>query len=218
MIISICGRANSGKDTCANYIINKYSFTKIAFADPLKRILKDVFEFSNNQLWGESNLRNVEDLRYLRNRDNKIVGLSPRECLQKVGTDLFRDELYSEVWTEYLFRKIDLIKANRNLEYDQINDIQFSKTKRSNSNFIISDLRFCNEADSIRRRGGYVIKIERNSVLSNVEFANHQSEKETDDIKYDYLINNIGTYEEFISKIDNLMLDIIDNEAITGFI
>lgn len=65
MIVGISGRANSGKDTVANYLVNQYKFTKIALADPLKRFVMEVFDFSEEQLWGSSEKREEPDKRYI---------------------------------------------------------------------------------------------------------------------------------------------------------
>ena len=44
MIIGITGKAGAGKDTVADYLISHEGFKKIALADPIKRLVKDVFE------------------------------------------------------------------------------------------------------------------------------------------------------------------------------
>jgi len=66
MIIGLCGVAGSGKDTVADFLVKNHGFVKVAFADPLKRICKDVFDFSDEQLWGPSEKRNAQDERYRR--------------------------------------------------------------------------------------------------------------------------------------------------------
>ena len=42
MLVGICGKAGAGKDTVGDYLIDKYGFKKIALADPIKRLVKDV--------------------------------------------------------------------------------------------------------------------------------------------------------------------------------
>lgn len=66
MIIGLCGLAGSGKDTAADFLVKKSGYVKVAFADPLKRICKEVFQFSDEQLWGPSAARNGPDTRYPR--------------------------------------------------------------------------------------------------------------------------------------------------------
>jgi hypothetical protein len=65
MIIGIAGAAGSGKDTVAGFISKYSSAVSIAQADPMKRFAKDVFNFTEHQLWGPSEARNGVDERYL---------------------------------------------------------------------------------------------------------------------------------------------------------
>lgn len=66
MILGICGLAGVGKDTSADHLVVNHDFTKVALADPLKRIARDVYAFTDEQLWGPSAMRNGPDKRYLR--------------------------------------------------------------------------------------------------------------------------------------------------------
>ena len=43
MLIGICGKAGAGKDTVGDFLIQNYGFNKIALADPIKRLVKDIF-------------------------------------------------------------------------------------------------------------------------------------------------------------------------------
>lgn len=56
----------AGKDAAAEVLIAKHGFVRIGVADPLKRICRDVFDFSDDQLWGSSHFRNEPDARYPR--------------------------------------------------------------------------------------------------------------------------------------------------------
>lgn len=58
-VIVVTGNAGSGKDTVADILTEKLNAQKIALADPVKRIVKEVFGFSKTSLWGESSLRNI---------------------------------------------------------------------------------------------------------------------------------------------------------------
>ena len=52
IIIGLLGKKRSGKDTSGNYLIEKYNFVKYAFADPVKEICRILFDFSDEQLFG----------------------------------------------------------------------------------------------------------------------------------------------------------------------
>ena len=43
MLVGITGKAGSGKDTVGDYLVKSHGFKKIALADPIKRLVKDVF-------------------------------------------------------------------------------------------------------------------------------------------------------------------------------
>lgn len=66
MILGISGLAGSGKDTVAEFLGRDFKFTSVALADPLKRIARDVYAFTDEQLWGPSANRNAPDKRYAR--------------------------------------------------------------------------------------------------------------------------------------------------------
>jgi pyruvate dehydrogenase E1 component alpha subunit len=51
MLVGICGRAGAGKDTIGDYLIQKYNFKKISLADPIKRLVKDVFVLDDHTVY-----------------------------------------------------------------------------------------------------------------------------------------------------------------------
>ena len=66
MLIGISGFAGTGKDTVADILVRDRNMVKVAVADPMKRVIRDVYDFSDDQLWGPSELRSVIDPRYPR--------------------------------------------------------------------------------------------------------------------------------------------------------
>lgn len=63
-IMLICGAAGSGKDTVAAMLAKYTNGVCIAQADPMKRFAATIFEFDEDQLWGPSESRNRDDVRY----------------------------------------------------------------------------------------------------------------------------------------------------------
>lgn len=63
-VIILTGKAGSGKDTVAGMLAEAGGVC-IAQADPLKRYGHDAFDFSPDQLWGPSDMRNAVDDRPL---------------------------------------------------------------------------------------------------------------------------------------------------------
>lgn len=74
MLIAIAGRTvdskgrmcnmGSGKSTVANTLIEKFGFVQVGLADPMRRFCQEVYQFSDNQIWGPSEYRNAPDKRY----------------------------------------------------------------------------------------------------------------------------------------------------------
>ena len=172
MLIGICGKKQTGKNTVAEYLSN--TLTKktnvVSFATPVLNI---------------AGVLANDDFRINYEEKKKTffpnVNLTGRELLQKVGTEWGRS-LNPNIWVNLLFNKID--DAGYKMYYKHT---------------IISDVRFKNEADEILKRGGILIKLERNTGLSD----NHISENDLDD--YDkpmYVIDNNGTLEQLKQKLE----------------
>lgn len=173
MIIGLLGRAGAGKDTVADFLVKDHNFVKVALADPLKRICRDVFAFTDEQLWGPSEKRNAPDERYHRgygagqNEFGDQVEspfLTPRHALQQLGTEWGRN-CYPNVWVDYALR---VAKAIMDPDWDCLYTAKeglFDRQRRTDqgpySGVVISDVRFKNEVDAITKAGGMVWKIER---------------------------------------------------------
>lgn len=174
MIIGLSGKAGAGKDTVAGFLVWNHQFESIALADPMKKFCKEMFGFSREQLWGPSSARNAVDPRY---------GISPREALQKLGTEWGR-ACYENVWVDYAMKQA-----------------QFRLHSIACSGVVITDVRFKNEYDAIKKAGGRVWRIIRPSSGLEGAAAAHASENDlTDDMEYDKVIDNTGESLEALAK------------------
>ena len=181
-IIGLLGRKRSGKDSSGEYLISKYNFTRYAFADPIKDILKILFDFSEEQL---NNDKEKIDDRW---------NVSPREVLQQFGTEMCRNNL-----EKYLPK----IKEKMNNETIWIKLFRIFFEKNKDKDLIITDVRFLDEINAIKSLGGKIVKIERN----NLEYDGHSSEKDIDnydDNLIDYKIDNNYTFDDLYSQIDTI--------------
>lgn len=92
-IILLVGHSGVGKDTVANaYCDPKYgqNAIKIALADPIKRIAKYLFHFTNEQLWGESKYRDIIDPKLSSNDFyNNYSSESSNYSLEQIDLDIF---------------------------------------------------------------------------------------------------------------------------------
>ena len=107
MIIGIIGKKKVGKDTFANYICsncNEDTFVKMAFADTLKTVCKEIFDLSDSQLH-DTIQKDLIDPRW---------SMSPRQILQFVGTDLFRKHFRESIWIDNMKLKLSKLCSKQN--------------------------------------------------------------------------------------------------------
>jgi hypothetical protein len=206
MILGITGKAGSGKDTVADILVRDHHFTKVSFADPMKRICRDVFEFTDAQLWGPSEMRNAPDERYPRDRKYPGGGfsigqgfLTPRLALQTLGTEFGRF-CYENVWVDYALRLASLLENSpTSLDYTAR---EGAFPFRGNvghlfprAGVVIPDVRFPNEVDAIEKAGGRVVRIVRPGAGLAGSAAHHVSETALDGVAIPY-IHNGGTLDD----------------------
>lgn len=193
MIIGISGYSGSGKDLVGTIIqeisLNKWHIKKWAgklktIASILTGIPVENFEdqeFKKTLLgpeWGtvkDIPLNGVPvfaDIQF-----NSLM--SVRDFLQKLGTDAIRDNLHENTW-------VNATLADYTTE----------------SNWIITDTRFPNEAEAIKKAGGIVIRINRPGVQP---INPHPSETSLDDWEFDAVINNDGDVSDIVHKVGLLL-------------
>lgn len=237
MIFGIFGSAGSGKDTVAKYMAMRFNTAHIAFADPLKRICRDVYDFSVEQLWGPSEMRNAPDKRYPREHGpwmggkcaccglvptvvvkgtNETVAvvpdgapqcyLTPRYALQRLGTEWARD-CYTDTWSVMGLRAAKSL-LHGGYVYNPMKGLVPVDSPSPYQGVVISDVRFKNEMEHIRRAEGLVVRVKRPGDPRTVDTA-HASEAEqleVHDAMCDAVLVNDGTLEELYKKVD-LMLE-----------
>lgn len=178
MLIGIMGRKYSGKDTIANYLVAQHGYQKISFAEPLKKGCQVMFQFNDKQL----------------EEDKEVVdeywGITPREVFQYIGTEVFRDGMEK------------LIPGIKNNFWINTAMKKHYNLRGIGINTVISDVRFPNEVDRIRKEGGIVIKVMRSS-LENSD--NHASEIQIDEIVGDYQVINDSDFNSLYDKIDTIV-------------
>lgn len=95
----------------------------------------------------------------------KEYKLTPRKLLQLLGTEAGREIIHPNIWINALFSKYILEPNPKNRDYLSINgvleDVGMSINKLDFPNWIITDVRFPNEADAILEKGGIMIRIDR---------------------------------------------------------
>lgn len=95
-IIGISGVAGSGKNAVAA-MLHPRGWVDVAMADPLKRVARDIYDFSELQLWGPSAERNKPDERYPRQHtwvSHSDKGVTCACCGQESYQVMIEDDLY----------------------------------------------------------------------------------------------------------------------------
>lgn len=217
MILGLSGQARVGKDTFADYLVHNYDFVKIGLADPMKRFCKDVFDFSDAQLYGDE--RDKPDGRYFRGVVNPAsLGdnyLTPRYALQKLGTEWGRD-CYNSIWVEYGVRVATRLLGGYCRYSPSEGLVSVDKDIGPIGGVVFSDLRFRNEFETVKKAQGKMIRIYRPGHGGNVGIEGHASEAEQQTIQdreFDLVVNNDGSLIDYYRAIDAIMATVLKNKT-----
>lgn len=192
-IIAICGAKRSGKDVLADYLVKKYNYERLAFADPLKLTVKNLFNFDDDQLGiGEDKGTDKKDI------IDERWGITPRAALQFFGTEIMQEKIQE---------LLPNIKRNffANTLKNHIENAEEGKK------FVISDLRFIHEYDmlanisNIAHKDKMIVRVIRPSKNRIREQEPHISEVEYTNIPYDIIMINNGSIDEYINRFEKLI-------------
>ena len=112
---------------------------------------------------------------------SNVIKQTPRSLLQKIGTDLFRNQLHPNTWVSSAF-------ANY-----------------LNNAWIFTDVRFPNELEAIKDRNGIIIKIARYNHQDGSEVG-WGNPKELDNAKFDYEVENTNDILHLINQIKEILI------------
>lgn len=200
MIIGFVGLIGSGKDTAADYLVNKHDFHRDSFAAPLKDAVANIFGWHRELLEGTTPASRT----WREQTDNwwaqrlGIPELTPRWILQQWGTEVGRQGFHDDIWVASLENRI----------------------RTATRSVVVTDCRFPNEIKAIQGAGGLVFRIQRGAEPAWVEEAleyldfpvgktpptiPHKSEWAWMASELDGVIYNNGTIDDLNQSIDNLL-------------
>lgn len=202
-IIALSGFIGSGKDTVADYLVNFMEFKRVSFAGTLKDSVAAVFGWDREMLEGRTKesrtIREQVDT-WWANRLN-MPHLTPRWVLQYWGTDVCRHGFHDDLWIASLENKI----------------------QASKDNIVITDCRFPNEVECIRRNDGKVVWIRRGmlpdwystasransgdkeAIAKLAEYKIHASETAWAGTNFDAILDNNSTIDDLYTQVRQLV-------------
>ena len=207
MIIGISGKIGSGKDTAGQILQDVTGWEIRKFADALKDCVCRIIgctreqledrEFKERPLGEEWNLWRVSGYtgeEYIFNTQKEgietfggyyrpvLQNLTPRKILQLLDTEAGRQIIHPNIWVNATFAGFD----------------------KSKDNIIITDIRFPNELEAVKNRGGITIRLER----GDGDTGDHPSETALDNANFDFVVDNNGTIKELGDKLNNILCNI----------
>jgi len=176
MIIGLSGYAQSGKDEIANTLLHE-GFERAAFADTLREALMALNPMAGYGVF----LNDVVALHGWEEAKRNYPEV--RRLLQRMGTEAGRDVFGEQIWVNKTLGKLDPQK-----------------------NYIITDVRFQNEADAIRDLGGQMWRVTR---PGTGPVNCHSSEVALDNYVFDYNVENKGDLQELKTLVLALVKAIV---------
>jgi len=158
------------------------------FADPLKEMCVDLFNLDKKCVYGDNDdknqltnfyWKNMPDIGYRHLDYNKQM--THREFLEHFGTKIIR-YIHNDAWSNYTLNKIEIEQSELS---------------------IIPDVRFPNEVEAIKSRGGVVIRLTRDIFQSEVKSESALDKENYDWSNFDLVINNDNlTINELCKTLD----------------
>ena len=204
MIVGICGLIGSGKDTIADYLVNLHQFRRESFARSLKDAVAAVFGWDRDMLEG----RTKQSREWREQVDfwwsNRLgIKITPRWVLQNWGTEVCRQGFHDDIWIASLENKL----------------------RNSQDNVVISDCRFPNEINAIKKSNGIIVWVQRGELpdwydialdanqgsvkaLNYIqELGIHPSEWKWIGTEFDIIIDNNSSLNNLYNQIESIILD-----------
>lgn len=174
LIVGLAGRKRCGKSTVAG-VLRQHGFIETSFASPIRMFAAFLLapDLKGGLDWLE------------KNKETPLLwldGATPRQIMQTLGTEWGRQMIHPELWVRRLMRMVEA---------------------SATPNFVISDVRFPNEARAIHQLGGVIVNIDR---YARADHDAHASEAGLASEHIDIHFANRGTLAEMRREVSNHLL------------
>lgn len=200
MIIGIAGKMGSGKDSVAKIIQKlqpEMDWRIEKFAGKLKSITALITGVP---------IYKLEDQEFKDQQIGEEWGMTYRELMQILGTEGFRNSVHPNIWVNAMYADYKKhLKTIPTGSFASDNSVVTSYTESwVYPNWLITDVRFINEAESIRKRRYPLIRVTRNQ-----DTGSHSSETALDNYKrFDFEIDNSGSIYHLEEQVRRIMSQI----------
>lgn len=185
-IIGLCGDIGAGKSTVFKFLQEAYGYRPATFAAKLKEVARDVFGLERRHVWGTQEDK-AEELAHV--TDAAGNPRTARYILEHLGTEGFR-HIDPGVWMKYAMREVD------------------AAMEVSLAHFAFEDVRFRNEFQAIRERGGVVWEVVRVGGSEQGGRTGHASDEEWRSIVKDkYVAARHGDLDGLKRAVADTMLE-----------
>jgi hypothetical protein len=183
--IAITGKANTGKNTLSRMLIRQLrerhgrymSAKQLAFADPIKEMIRQMFPtLPKKYLYGSSKFRNE----FIPGAFKNGQPLTIRQLLIDLGTEVGRNYMPT-VWLDNFDYRFD------QWEYRKI--------------IVVTDVRFRNEFEHLRKKGFYQIRLYRNTGAPTSTHVSETNQDSITDQEFDYVLHNDFTLKELKKEV-----------------
>lgn len=207
MIIGICGKIGSGKDTVASIVQELYpdmNWQIKGFADKLREVASLLTGIPASEMKRQEIKEQFLPSEWNKTatlEDGAQVGASMtlRYFLQKLGTDAIRDGLHSNAWVNALM-----------CDYKAVVSYQSGATPSQqiniHPNWLVTDCRFPNEMNAILSKKGMCIRVVRPN--NPHPSSNHPSETSLDHIELTTIVND-GSIEQLRENVQKVFDPIV---------
>jgi hypothetical protein len=194
MLVGIGFQKRCGKDSIGQYLVDHHGFKKTAFAKSLKSACAEIFHLGDEYWNGD-----------LKEIVHPFWGTTPRDILQRVGTEAMRRGFDQDIW---------------------VKSLEWEIQQEPETRWVTCDVRFKNEIACIKRLGGVVWNVVRPDVEPKppawcrhpiqriLGTWEHQSERDLKDFHgWDAVILNDGTLEDLYRKVEQ-NLELVRYQAV----
>jgi hypothetical protein len=184
VLIGLTGKAGAGKSTAGTYLAEAYGFELRSFAAPLKASAASLLgvDVSDLEMWKNEPGVTVEVWRDHPEGQMAIRRMTMRQFLQRYGTESHRDVFGSDFWVE-----------------QGMAGVYRESLRAPGTRIAWTDVRFPNEAEAIRAKGGIILRIDRHGAGAGAHIS------EQLDLAPDVIVENNKTIDAMRDTLDGVL-------------